>query len=612
MTKLISEIGFNHDGSYKKARKLIDLAADTKAWGIKFQYRDLKKYFSKKISSSEIGKEIIDIEIKKNYLSPAEIKKLSNYGKKRKLKVGISFFSQYDAIKFSNFPFDFYKIPSAMSDNYDLIKYFKKKNSLLIVSFGGRNFHEIKKIVKDCALDNKNTVLLHSISNYPTSEQNSNLGFIDSLKINFKNCMVGYSSHESTIINSILCLSKKVDFVERHITLSKKSEGLDHSSSSDYDELKLFQKYNNHFKSIFFEKKKMFTNQGEIINIQNLGASYYFKKNVKTGSILKKKDLELRQPNVGITDLKLENYIKKKLITNGVKNEPLTESYFKIQEINHALIQKFNENNFSLPIRPRDYKNISNQIPLNNYEMHMSFKDIENFKLNQFDKNFLEYKNFTIHMPDYCDPNNIIDFFSNNKILKKKSIDILNKTIKIAKRISSLNIKTVNIIVSLAKLNSKENKFSYYKKIKNLVEKTKQKYNINLFPQWLPAKAWYFGGSVDTQAFSNPNDLSFIKKIKLDLCLDVSHFILSCNFHHVDKKLFFFNHMSIFKHYHLSDASGIDGEGVLIGNGDIINSGLLELILKDKKKIKVLETWQGHLNNCTKFKQDLLKLNKYL
>ena len=74
--------------------------------------------------------------------------------------------------------------------------------------------------------------------------------------------------------------------------------------------------------------------------------------------------------------------------------------------------------------------------------MHMSFKDIENFKLNQFDKNFLENKNFTIHMPDYCDTNNIIDFFSNNKILQKKSIDILNKTIKIAQRISSLNIKT--------------------------------------------------------------------------------------------------------------------------------------------------------------------------
>lgn len=612
MTKLISEIGINHDGDYEKGKKLIDLAVDTKAWGIKFQYRDLKNYFSRKILSSEIGKEILDIEIKKNYLSPVKIKKLSNYAKKRKLKVGISFFSENDSIKFSNFSFDFYKIPSAMSDNYNLIKYLKRKNSLLIVSFGGRNFYEIKKIVKDCALNNKNTVLLHCISNYPTSEQNSNLGFIDTLKKNFKNCKIGYSSHESTIINSILCLSKKVDFVERHITLNKKSKGLDHSSSSDYDELRIFQNYNKHFKSIFFEKKKMCSNQGEIINIQNLGASYYFKKNVKTGSLLKIKDLELRQPNIGITDLNIKNYIKKKLITNAIKNEPLTESCFKVQEINHQLIKKFNKNNFSLPIRPRDYKNISNQIPLDNYEMHMTFKDIDNFKLKQFDKKFIKYKNFTIHMPDYCDTNSIIDFFSNNKILRKKSIDILNKTIKIAQLISSLNTKTVNIIVSLAKLNSKDDRFIYYKKIKNLVEKIKKKYNINLFPQWLPAKAWYFGGSMDTKAFSNPNDMSFLKKIKLNLCLDVSHFILSCNFHHVDKKLFFSNHMSIFKHYHLSDASGIDGEGVLIGNGDLKNSGLLELILKDKKKIKVLETWQGHLNNCTKFKQDALKLNKYL
>ena len=123
MTKLISEIGINHDGDYEKGKKLIDLAVDTKAWGIKFQYRDLKNYFSRKILSSEIGKEILDIEIKKNYLSPIKIKKLSNYAKKKKLKVGISFFSENDSIKFSNFSFDFYKIPSAMSDNYNLIKY---------------------------------------------------------------------------------------------------------------------------------------------------------------------------------------------------------------------------------------------------------------------------------------------------------------------------------------------------------------------------------------------------------------------------------------------------------------------------------------------------------
>lgn len=356
----------------------------------------------------------------------------------------------------------------------------------------------------------------------------------------------------------------------------------------------------------------MNSNQGEIINIQNLGASYYFKKNVKAKTIVKKKYLELRQPNLGITDLSIKKYLNKKLVKNGIKNEPLNNSYFKTQKINKMLIKKLNKNKISLPIRPRDYKNIYNQIPLDNYEMHMTFSDIKNFKLNQFDKNFLKNKNFSIHMPDYCDANNIIDFFSKNKHIKIKSYEILKNTIKIAQKIRSINLKKINIIVSLSNINFQENKFEYYKKIKKLTEKIKKKFNIILLPQWLPAKAWYFGGNIDTGAFSDPNDLIFLKKINLKLCLDISHYILSCNYHQVDKIKFFSNNNSIFQHYHLSDASGIDGEGVMIGKGDIINSGLIDLILKDKEKVKVLETWQGHLNDSEKFKQDIIKLNKYI
>ena len=36
-------------------------------------------------------------------------------------------------------------------------------------------------------------------------------------------------------------------FIERHITLDKKSKGLDHSSSSEINELKRFQSYNSNF-----------------------------------------------------------------------------------------------------------------------------------------------------------------------------------------------------------------------------------------------------------------------------------------------------------------------------------------------------------------------------
>ena len=131
-------------------------------------------------------------------------------------------------------------------------------------------------------------------------------------------------------------------------------------------------------------------------------------------------------------------------------------------------------------------------------------------------------------------------------------------------------------------------------------------------PQWLPVEAWYFGGNVKTMAFSNPKDLNFLKKINLDICLDTSHFILSCNFYKLNIMKYFKDNKKIFKHIHLSDAKGIDGEGVLIGTGDILKSGLLNEILNDHKNVKVLETWQGHINNLFNFKKDIVSLTKIL
>ena len=611
MTKLIAEIGINHNGSLSEARKLIDIAAETNCWGIKFQYRNLKNYFLNNAQSTELGKEIIDSELKKNYLSCNKIIALAKYAQKKKLKVGLSLFTKNDYVFFLEYKFDFLKIPSPVCHDYQLINFLKKKTKLLIISFGGKNFSEIKKIIFDCNLKGKNTAILHCISNYPVIEINSNLGFLDKLKQNFKNFKIGYSSHEKTILNAILCLSKNLDFIERHITLDKNSDGLDHSSSSDPNEIKLFQTYKENFYNIFYEKKKLSPNQGEIINVQNLGVSYYAKKDFNKGQYLRIRNLEKRHPCIGLTDINIDKYLKKELKKDIKKGDPITESLFFKQELNQSILKKINELNFSIPIRPRDYKEIYNHIPIKNYELHLSYKDINKFKINDFDKKFLKKIFFTIHMPDYCDENTLIDFFSSNSLNKKKSEIILRKTIKIAHQIKKINHSKVSLIVSLAGLSNKINRFSYYKKIKKLTEDLKKK-SINLLPQWLPVYAWYFGGNVKTEAFSDPKDLKFLKKIKLNICMDLSHYILSCNYYNYNLIKYFRNNISIFEHYHISDAKGTDGEGVPIGKGDIIDSGLLNIVLKDKFKVKVLETWQGHLNGLSKFKIDINTIAKIL
>ena len=166
-TKVICELGINHNGSVKNCKILIHQAYESGSWGVKFQYRNLKNYFKNYKSSTELGKEIIDKEIKKNYLSQKNIKLLSNYAKNLGLKVGISFFTLEDVSDFEKINFDFYKIPSPACDNFDLIKRLLSFKKILMISFGGRSLASINKILKQIPKSfSKRVVLFHCISNY--------------------------------------------------------------------------------------------------------------------------------------------------------------------------------------------------------------------------------------------------------------------------------------------------------------------------------------------------------------------------------------------------------------------------------------------------------------
>ena len=48
MTKIIAEIGINHNGNFFISKELIDVAARSGVNGVKFQYRNLSRAYYKK------------------------------------------------------------------------------------------------------------------------------------------------------------------------------------------------------------------------------------------------------------------------------------------------------------------------------------------------------------------------------------------------------------------------------------------------------------------------------------------------------------------------------------------------------------------------------------
>ena len=137
---------------------------------------------------------------------------------------------------------------------------------------GAKKHSEILKLKKidDRILTKSSTVILHCITNYPLNPINSKINYISTIKKIFRNYKIGYSSHESEIFNAIYSLSKKIDFLERHITLSKNSKGLDHSSSSDPEEIAKLAFYCNSIDIIDKKHETRNLNQGEKLNLQNL------------------------------------------------------------------------------------------------------------------------------------------------------------------------------------------------------------------------------------------------------------------------------------------------------------------------------------------------------
>ena len=92
--------------------------------------------------------------------------------------------------------------------------------------------------------------------------------------------------------------------------------------------------------------------------------------------------------------------------------------------------------------------------------------------------------------------------------------------------------------------------------------------------------------------------------------MDLSHLLLGQNFFGFNPIVVVDELGELIRHVHLASASGIDGEGESISNLLEESNELLERMLS-LNCYKVIEIWQGHLNNYSGFENELRILSRY-
>jgi len=240
-TFIIAEAGSNHNGKLEQAKKLIDVAADAGVDAVKFQLFKAERMYPKNcgVVDTPMGKVDFFKVLKNMELPLTWLEILKEYSEKKGLIFLCSCFDEQSADVLENVGIKAHKLGSPELNHIPLLEQLGKKNKPIILSTGLSKLCEVEEAIDTCyRMRNKQVILLHCVSAYPTPLEDCNLNVIKTLKIAF-DVSVGFSDHTlDPIIAPVTAVSIGADVIEKHFTISKKLEGPDHSFALEPLELK--------------------------------------------------------------------------------------------------------------------------------------------------------------------------------------------------------------------------------------------------------------------------------------------------------------------------------------------------------------------------------------
>ncbi len=347
-TFIIAEAGLNHNGSFEVAKKLIENAKLIKSDAIKFQSFLPDTRVSKFVKSEKYAEKIIGTQesiselFHRLSLNFKIQKKIFNYAHRKNMMIFSTPFDFESADFLEDLGVSAFKIASADLVNIPLIKHVANKQKPIIISTGMSKISEIDEAVEAVrSTGNKNLILLHCNSSYPSTYSEVNLTFMDTLRKMY-NIPVGFSDHTTDLLSSKVAITRGANVVERHFTLSKKMEGPDHILSSDKKEMQELIKFKSFFgkwktwKKYNYKKPKVKENvelllgdgikkiqPNEYITINSQKKSLYAKKRIKRGELFTKKNICIQGPVVGLMPKYYEVIINKKAINSIEEGHPI-------------------------------------------------------------------------------------------------------------------------------------------------------------------------------------------------------------------------------------------------------------------------------------------------
>lgn len=237
---VVAEIGINHNGDLSLAKGLIRIAHEAGCDAVKFQKRTIEIVYPADVLESPRdspwgstqGDQKRGLEF-----NEAQYGEIDEYCKSLGIEWSASAWDIPSLAFIENFEPSFHKVASALITHDTFLEEVAKLGRPTLVSTGMATLDIVDQAVKIFLEHKTPIVLMHTVSTYPTPEEDLNLAVLHTLRERY-NVPVGYSGHEASVSPSIVAAAQGAVVIERHITADRATYGSDQAASLETNGLR--------------------------------------------------------------------------------------------------------------------------------------------------------------------------------------------------------------------------------------------------------------------------------------------------------------------------------------------------------------------------------------
>lgn len=328
---IIAEAGVNHNGNISMAKELIDAAAAAGVDYVKFQTFQASKLVSATAEKAAYQRESTGEGetqfqmLKKLELDEAAHDELIAYCESRGVKFLSTAFDEDSVDMLYTKGIRIGKIPSGELTNKPFLVKMAQTFPQIVLSTGMSTMDELVESVNvlvTAGSKKENITILHCNTEYPTPMKDVNLKAMLAIQQQCETA-IGYSDHTLGIEVPIAAVALGATLIEKHFTLDKNLPGPDHKASLEPEELKsMVQSIRNIEKAISGSGIKE-PSDSELKNMAIARKSIHIKMNLEIGQTISVSDLVMLRPGNGISPMRMDEVIGKKVIRPIQANQQL-------------------------------------------------------------------------------------------------------------------------------------------------------------------------------------------------------------------------------------------------------------------------------------------------